>query len=189
MATAQEDSPTADILRQVFAEYRSRLSIDGGSTLLVSDTPTALQLADLTKDIRTSYGPHITIATRDQTTSSPASSSCGPTGGEGGGGGGGGGGGSTPTNIPEDLNCSFEPLDALTAKMDHFTHAFFTVQGTEDPKFVLQGFKWMHYALRPKGVAVVVALKVESGKSEVPKAAGHDVYFSPSVSGKGDGVN
>ncbi|KAI7353074.1 hypothetical protein KC336_g22399, partial [Hortaea werneckii] len=136
MATAQ-DSPTSDILRQVFAEYSSRLSIDGGSQLLVSDIPTALQIADLTKDIRTPYGPHITIATRG-TESFPSSSS-----------GSGEGASSTATNVPEGLNCSSEPLDALTAKMDHFTHAVFIVQGTEDPKFVMQGFKWMHYALRP----------------------------------------
>ncbi|GAB1741809.1 hypothetical protein NU219Hw_g7217t1 [Hortaea werneckii] len=146
-----QDSPTSDILRQVFAEYASRLSIDGGSKLLVSDTPTALQIADLTKDIRTPYGPHITIATRGQETASSGS---------------GGGGPATGTNVPEDVNCTAEPLDSLTAKMDHFTHAVFIVSGTEDPKFVMQGFKWMHYALRPKGVAVVVALKVESGKSE-----------------------
>ncbi|KAI7211678.1 hypothetical protein KC333_g7548 [Hortaea werneckii] len=153
MAAAQ-DSPTSDILRQVFAEYSSRLSIDGGSKLLVSDTPTALQIADLTKDIRTPYGPRITIATRGQETASPSSSS------------GSVEGGPTPSAVPEDLNCTAEPLDSLTAKMDHFTHAVFVVNGTEDPKFVMQGFKWMHYALRPKGVAVVVALKVESGKSE-----------------------
>ncbi|KAI6901707.1 hypothetical protein D0867_06928 [Hortaea werneckii] len=151
MAAAQ-DSPTSDILRQVFAEYSSRLSIDGGSKLLVSDTPTALQIADLTKDIRTPYGPRITIATRGQETSSSASSS--------------GEGSPAPSTVPEGLNCTAEPLDSLTAKMDHFTHAVFIVNGTEDPKFVMQGFKWMHYALRPKGVALVVALKVESGKSE-----------------------
>ncbi|KAI6840450.1 hypothetical protein KC332_g1191 [Hortaea werneckii] len=157
MATAQ-DSPTSDILRQVFAEYSSRLSIDGGSQLLVSDVPTALQIADLTKDIRTPYGPHITIATRGQ---DPSSSSSSPSSSVG-------SGHVPPTTsaVPEGLNCSFEPLDALTAKMDHFTHAVFIVNGTEDPKFVMQGFKWMHYTLRPKGVAVVVALKVESGKSE-----------------------
>ncbi|KAI7161233.1 hypothetical protein KC349_g2901 [Hortaea werneckii] len=149
---AAKDSPTSDILRQVFAEYSSRLSIDGGSKLLVSDTPTALQIADLTKDIRTPFGPRITIATRGQETASSASSS--------------GEGGPSTSAVPEDLNCTAEPLDSLTAKMDHFTHAVFIVNGTEDPKFVMQGFKWMHYALRPKGVAVVVALKVESGKSE-----------------------
>ncbi|KAI7266103.1 hypothetical protein KC345_g8278 [Hortaea werneckii] len=178
MATAQEDSPTSDILRQVFAEYSSRLSIDGGATLLVSDTPTALQIADLTKDIRTPYGPHITIATRgtDSSSSSSSSSSSGSAGGEAG----------TATNIPEELNCTFEPLDSLTAKMDHFTHAFFTVQGTEDPKFVMRGFKWMHYALRPKGVAVVVALKVESGKSEADENGGEGKGQGGSGSG-GDG--
>ncbi|GAB1731082.1 hypothetical protein NU195Hw_g7155t1 [Hortaea werneckii] len=145
---APQDSPTADILRQVFAEYSSRLSIDGASQLLVSDVPTALQIADLTKELRTSYGPRITIATRGTDSSS-------------------GGPGHTPamSTVPEELNCTAEPVDSLTAKMDHFTHAVFLVQGTEDPKFVLQGLKWIHYALRPKGVAVVVALKVESGKS------------------------
>ncbi|RMY04677.1 hypothetical protein D0868_06826 [Hortaea werneckii] len=154
MATNQ-DSPTSDILRQVFAEYSSRLSIDGGSKLLVSDTATALQIAALTKDIRTPYGPRITIATRGQETASPSSSSGSVEGGP-----------TTINTVPEGLNCTTEPLDSLTAKMDHFTHAVFIVNGTEDPKFVMQGFKWMHYALRPKGVAVVVALKVESGKSE-----------------------
>ncbi|RMX90390.1 hypothetical protein D0869_00142 [Hortaea werneckii] len=152
---AAKDSATSDILRQVFAEYSSRLSIDGGSKLLVSDTATALQIADVTKDIRTPYGPRITIATRGQETASPSSSSSGSVEG-----------GPTPSAVPEDLNCTAEPLDSLTAKMDHFTHAVFVVNGTEDPKFVMQGFKWMHYALRPKGVAIVVALKVESGKSE-----------------------
>ncbi|KAI7529997.1 hypothetical protein KC317_g20187, partial [Hortaea werneckii] len=156
MATTQ-GSPTADILRQVFAEYSSRLSIDGASQLLVSDTPTALQIADLTKEVRSSYGPRITIATRGTDSSSSPGSA---------------GVGSTPTNLPEDLNCSTEPLDSLTAKMDHFTHAVFIVQGTEDPKFVMQGFKWMHYALRPKGIAVVIALKVESGKSAADGVGG-----------------
>ncbi|KAI6790305.1 hypothetical protein KC361_g8004 [Hortaea werneckii] len=177
MAAAQ-DSPTSDILRQVFAEYSSRLSIDGGSQLLVSDTPTALQIADLTKDIRTPYGPHITIATRGTESFSSSSSSFSSSSGSG------EGAGSTATNVPEGLNCSFEPLDALTAKMDHFTHAIFIVNGTEDPKFVMQGFKWMHYALRPKGVAVVVASKVESGKSEGSADGGG----SGDGGGRGDGV-
>ncbi|KAI7583002.1 hypothetical protein KC343_g20098, partial [Hortaea werneckii] len=155
MTTAQ-DSPTADILRQVFAEYSSRLSIDGASQLLVSDTPTALQIADLTKELRTSYGPHITIATRG---TEPSSSGSGPAP-------------AMSSPVPDELNCTTEPLDSLTAKMDHFTHAVFIVQGTEDPKFVMQGLKWMHYALRPKGVAVVVALKVESGKSQADGDSG-----------------
>ncbi|TKA25071.1 hypothetical protein B0A50_06135 [Salinomyces thailandicus] len=129
-------TPTADILSQVLAEYDSRISIDGSSKLLVSNAEIASQIADFTAPIRTPYGPSLTIATR----------------------------GDSNPKLPEGVNCTAEPLDSLTSKMDFFTHAVFGVGG-EDPKFVMEGLKWMHYALRPKGVAIVIAL--EQGSEEV----------------------
>ena len=48
-------------------------------------------------------------------------------------------------------------------EMDYYTHAIFGLAG-EDPKFILEGFKWMIYALRPKGVAIVTSLKLQTGQ-------------------------
>lgn len=45
--------------------------------------------------------------------------------------------------------------------MDHYTHAVFGVQ-SEDPKFILSGLKYVKYALRPKGYAVVISVRMES---------------------------
>lgn len=49
--------------------------------------------------------------------------------------------------------------------MDTYTHAVFGVQ-SEDPKFILSGLKYMKYALRPKGYAIVISVKMESKKLE-----------------------
>ncbi|KAH9827759.1 hypothetical protein Tdes44962_MAKER09622 [Teratosphaeria destructans] len=50
--------------------------------------------------------------------------------------------------------------------MDSFTHAVFRVDAADDPKAVLEGLKRVVYALRPKGVAIVVHARVESGRVE-----------------------
>jgi len=128
-----DSSPLLDILRQVLISYSARLSIDGGSKLLVSDAEIATQIADSTKDVRTPFGPTLTIATRGSEEGSAG-------------------------KIPEGVNCNAEALDNLTSKMDYFTHAVFGVN-SEDPKFVLEGLKWMKYALKPKGIAIVISIK------------------------------
>ncbi|KAK5137879.1 hypothetical protein LTR08_006648 [Meristemomyces frigidus] len=132
--------PASDILRQVLEEYSSRISIDSGSKLLVSDIDIAAQIAESTKDIRTPYGPTITVATR-------------------------GSGTQDASKIPSGVQVSLEPLESLTPKMDHFTHAVFAVN-SEDPKVVLEGLRWMRHALRPKGIAIVISLKQGSGEGK-----------------------
>ncbi|KAK4546640.1 hypothetical protein LTR36_001857 [Oleoguttula mirabilis] len=131
--------PTTDILRQVLTEWGGRVNIDAGSKLLVSDTKIAAAIGESTKDIRTPYGPTITVATR-------------------------GSGTDDASGIPEGVQVSLEPLDSLSPKMDYFTHAIFGLNG-EDPKFVLEGLKWMKYALQPKGIAIVISLKQRSGEA------------------------
>ena len=56
-----------------------------------------------------------------------------------------------------------KPLEQL--EMDYYSH---TVWGlaNEDPKTILQGFKWMIHSLRPKGIAIVTSLKQKSGEGE-----------------------
>ncbi|KAK5114753.1 hypothetical protein LTR85_010066 [Meristemomyces frigidus] len=136
---SSQQSPTADILRQVLSEWGGRINIDAGAKLLVSDADIAAVIAESTKDIRTPYGPTITVATR-------------------------GSGSEDASKIPEGVQVSLEPLDSLTSKMDFFTHAVFGVN-SEDPKFVLEGLKWMKYALKPKGIAIVVSLKQKTGEA------------------------
>jgi hypothetical protein len=133
------DQAIPDILNQLLCEYGSRISIDGGSSILASDPSIASAIAQATRDVRTPYGPSITIATRS--------------------------GQDAPSDLSsiEGGNVSTEDVDRL--KMDHFTHAVFGVR-SEDPKFVLQGLKHMIYALRPKGVAIVISIKQQSGQGQ-----------------------
>ncbi|KAK3706836.1 hypothetical protein LTR37_012515 [Vermiconidia calcicola] len=56
-----------------------------------------------------------------------------------------------------------KPLEDL--QMDTYTHAVFGLSG-EDPKFILEGLKWMIYALQPKGIAIITSIKVQSGQAE-----------------------
>ncbi|KAK3698047.1 hypothetical protein LTR37_017163 [Vermiconidia calcicola] len=56
-----------------------------------------------------------------------------------------------------------KPLEEL--EMDTYTHAIFGLSG-EDPKFILEGLKWMIYALQPKGIAIITSIKVQSGEAE-----------------------
>lgn len=133
-------SAITDILQQVLNEYGSRVNIDSASKILVSDADIAAQLAEATKDIRTPFGPSITVATR-------------------------GSGNEDASKIPAGAIVTMEPLESLTPKMDFFTHSVFGIDG-EDPKYVLDGLKWMKYALRPKGVAIVISLKHETGEAD-----------------------
>lgn len=131
--------PTTDILRQVLSEWGGRINIDAGSKLLVSDTDIAATIGESTKDIRTPYGPTITVATRGSDRQDAS-------------------------KVPEGVLVSLEPLDSLFPKMDYFTHAVFGIN-SEDPKFVLEGLKWMKYALKPKGIAIVISIKQTSGEA------------------------
>jgi len=132
---ADSNQATSLLIREILDEYGSRISIDGGSKVLVSSINIASALADATTDVRTPYGPTITIAVRDET---PVD----------------------PSRIP---HTSVQLADGL--KMDHFTHAVFGI-AAEDPKYVLQGLKHMLYALQPKGIAIVISLKQETGQAE-----------------------
>jgi hypothetical protein len=120
------------ILEQVLDEYGDRLSIHGGSDLLVSDPAIARALSSATAAVRTPFGPTLTVA--DQGVPDPAA-------------------------VAEIPNTTTRAADQLP--MDHFTHAVFGV-ASEDPKYIFGGLKHVRYALRPKGYAVVISLKQES---------------------------
>ncbi|CAK4029251.1 Hypothetical predicted protein [Lecanosticta acicola] len=62
MAVASE--AITNILHQLMDEYGSRLSIDGGSDVLVSDPSLAKSLHEATEPVRTPFGPKITITAR-----------------------------------------------------------------------------------------------------------------------------
>lgn len=111
------------ILKQVLDEFGGRISIDGGSKVLVSDRNIAQALFDTTEDVRTPYGPTLTIASREQ-------------------------GSADASSLP--ANTDQIQADKLT--MDFYTHAVFGVS-SEDPKYVLEGLKHMIHAMRPKGYA------------------------------------
>nr|POE49314.1 hypothetical protein CFP56_32464 [Quercus suber] len=136
MAMSTNAQKATDLfVRSVVEEYSARLSIDGGSRILTSSAQVAVSVANATESIRVPHGPMLTIADRGTRSEDPS--------------------------IVPGGNTTLTPVDALP--MDHFTHAFFGIDG-EDPKIVLQGLKHMVYALRPKGVALVVALKQASGE-------------------------
>lgn len=56
------------VLKDVLDEFGGRISIDGGSKVLVSDLNIAQALYETTEDVRTPYGPLMTIASREQGT-------------------------------------------------------------------------------------------------------------------------
>lgn len=124
------------ILSQVIDEYGDRLSIHGGSNVLVSDAGIARSLYEATESVRTPFGPTMTVAEQGQP---------------------------DPSTIEGLPNTSVEAADKL--KMDHYTHAVFGVRG-EDPKYIFGGLKHTIFALQPKGYALVIVLKQESKKLE-----------------------
>ncbi|KAK3676271.1 hypothetical protein LTR78_004022 [Recurvomyces mirabilis] len=133
-------SPALTILLDILTEYKDRIAIDGSSRILVTDATVAQKLAEQHKDISTPYGPTFTVASAA-----------------------GGAGEGTKT---EDLgqNITVEAMDSLMPKMDYFTHAITDVS-LADGKTVMEIMKWAKYALKPKGIAVVVALKrTEAGE-------------------------
>lgn len=144
-STTQDDRPTMsreeaaipDILNQVLDEYGGRISIDGGSEVLVSDAQVAHALYKATEGVRNPEGPKITVAKRGLQ-------------------------GENDSDIEGIANCRFEPADNL--RFEFYTHALFGV-ASEDPKFILQGLKYMITAMRPKAIAVVICPKMESGQT------------------------
>lgn len=151
MATAQP--AINNILGQILDEYGARISIDGGSTILTSDANVASAIASATKDVSTPYGPTITIVSRGEQ-------------------------GGVDTSRVDSNNVNVQPVDQL--KMDFFSHAVFAVQ-SEDPKFVLQGLKHMLYALRPKGVAIVISLKQHSMQRTEAEGGGFTVALEDKI--------
>lgn len=124
----------AALLKQILGEYGGRISIDGGSKVLVSDANIAQALFETTEDVRTPYGPIVTIAKRDAV---------------------------EPSSLPANT----EQIEADKLQMDTYSHAVFGVS-SEDPKYVLEGLKLMKYAMRPKGYAIVIALRQQTGQGE-----------------------
>lgn len=124
------------ILRQILDEYGSRISIDGGSKVLVSDLNIARALFENTEPVRTPYGPIMTIASREQGTTEQS-----------------------------QLPANTDQIQADKLKWEFYTHAIFAVSD-EDPKYVLEGLKHMISAMQPKGYAVVIALRQQTGQSE-----------------------
>ena len=133
---ADTSKATADVINQVVDQYGLKLGFDHMSKILCSDANVARTMYEATKQHRTSYGPQIVIASR----------------------------GSEGENA-SDLEgiATLKPLEQL--EMDYYSH---TVWGlaNEDPKTILQGFKWMIHSLRPKGIAIVTSLKQKSGEGE-----------------------
>lgn len=131
---ANNEKAIGDVLDQVIREFGARIKIDGGSNVLVSDANVAHAIYKSTEAVRTPYGPKITVAKR---------------------------------GIPGEESSRIEGVATYKAveqlDMDHFTHAIFGV-ASEDPKFIMQGMKAMIYSLQPKGVAVVISIKTESGQ-------------------------
>lgn len=132
---AETEKIIADVFDQVWSEYSGRISIDGGSKVLVSDINVANAVYKATEPVRTPYGPEIIIAKRGIP-------------------------GEDESRIQG--NAKFKAVDSL--EFDHYSHAVFGV-ASEDPKFIMQGLQAMITAMRPKGVAIVISLKAESGQS------------------------
>ncbi|KAK3109986.1 hypothetical protein LTR53_016193 [Teratosphaeriaceae sp. CCFEE 6253] len=128
-------NPGLAILTSVLEEFKDRLSIDGSSRILLTDATVAKHLVALTRDISTPYGPTFTIATAEP-------------------------GAATSPGEQEDLgpNVEVKQIADLTGKMDHFTHALTDVSRASG-KTCMEIMKWAKYALQPKGILVVVALK------------------------------
>ena len=132
---AENAKVTTDVLNQVFEEFGQRIAFDQTSKILVSDANVAKTVHDATQSVRSTFGPHITIASRGE--------------------------GSVNASEVKDI-AEVKELDSLD--MDFYSHAIFGLAG-EDPKTILQGMKWMMHGMRPKGIAIVTSPKLESGKS------------------------
>ncbi|KAK5105649.1 hypothetical protein LTR62_002633 [Meristemomyces frigidus] len=130
-------SPGLEILLDVLTEYHARLSIDYSSHILVTSPALAKTLAERYSDISTPYGPKFTVATVGPDTASSASA------GE--------------TEVLGQ-NVTTEPMEGLMGKMDFFTHAITDVSLASGGT-VMEVMKWANYALRPKGIAVVIAME------------------------------
>ena len=122
------------ILKQILSEYGSRISIDGGSKVLVSDLNIARALFENTEPVRTPYGPIMTIASREPGTAAQS-----------------------------QLPANTDQTQADQLKWEFYTHAVFGVS-SEDPKYVLEGLKHMIGAMQPKGYAEVIALRQPTGQ-------------------------
>ncbi|TKA73338.1 hypothetical protein B0A55_06780, partial [Friedmanniomyces simplex] len=136
--TTTTTNPGLTILTNLLQEFAARLSIDGSSRLLVTDPTVARHLVEMTREIATAYGPKFTIAVAGEPHPS--------------------------TDGVEELgpNVSAERIEDLTGKMDHFTHAVADVS-LASGRTCMEVVKWAKYALQPKGVLVVVALKRMGG--------------------------
>lgn len=147
-AMTDTEKSIADVFQQVWSDYAGRISIDGGSKVLVSDANVANAIYRATEPVRTPYGPEITVARRGVQ-------------------------GEEESRLPD--KAKYKNVDSLD--FDHYSHAIFGL-ASEDPKFIMQGLKAMITAMRPKGVAVVISLKTESGQ------AGADGQVSVSLEDK-----
>ena len=127
---------TADVIQQVVEEYGVRLKFDHLSKILCSDANVARTIYEATKDVRSNFGPQIVIASR---------------------------GGESESSANVGDIATFKGLDDL--EMDFYSHAVWGL-ASEDPKTILQGFKYMIHALRPKGIALVTSLKQQSGEAD-----------------------
>ena len=85
---AENGKATSAFLNQVLDEYGPRISIDGGSAVLVSDANIANALYKAVEPIRTPAGPTITVAKRGLP-------------------------GEEESNIKDINNCNFERADNL----------------------------------------------------------------------------
>ena len=138
MTAAQK--ATSTILRQILDEYGTGINLTASSKLLTSDANVARALASATEDIRTPFGPIITIAVRDSQQAESVA------------------------KVIDDIPHASK-TDVKDLAMDFFTHAVFGVEG-EDPKIVYEGLKYVIFSLQPKGVGIVVALRQETGQTE-----------------------
>jgi len=133
--------PGLTILTNLLNEFSSRLSIDGSSRILVTDATVARHLVEMTKSIATPFGPKFTIAVAEPGASVDV----------------------------DDLgpNVITEQITDMTGKMDTFTHAVTDVSRASG-RTCMEIMKWAKYALQPKGILVVVALKqTEDGGKEL----------------------
>ncbi|KAK5708129.1 hypothetical protein LTR97_000669 [Elasticomyces elasticus] len=153
-----QTTPGLTILTNLLNEFSARLSIDGSSRILVTDATVARHLVEMTRSIATPYGPKFTIA-------------------------------SAEPGVPQDVgdlgpNVMTEQITNMDGKMDHFTHAVTDVS-LASGRTCMDIMKWAKYALKPKGILVVVALKQpeEGGKELADRLRGES---KGRVSGLGD---
>lgn len=133
---ADTDKVFPDLIRTVLDEYSSKMNLNSASKILVSDANIAQILHDQTKNVRTPYGPTVTLATNG----SP---------------------GDETAKVKDIANV--RAADDL--EFETYSHAFWAF-ASEDPKFVFQGLKYMITAMQPKGIAIVISLKVEAGQAD-----------------------